>query len=396
MDRGSLPVPPDDALPGGAVDARLPSTRPAAAPGFALPALASGHRVLLIDDQKLIGSAVQKMLAGEADIDFRFCQKPDEAEGVAAAFRPTVILQDLVLPGVDGLDMVRRFREVGETRQVPIIVLSAQQEAVVKAQLFEAGANDYLVKLPDRIELIARIRVHSDAYRRLLERDAAFAALERSLADLRREQAKSERLLLNILPAKIVERLKENHETIADSFTSATVLFADLCGFTEFSQHVDPQHLVEMLDEIFSTFDHLAAAHGVEKIKTIGDAYMAVAGLPVPRDDHAEAVAAMALGMLEGFRGVMRARSLAMQVRIGIHSGPVVGGVIGRHKFIYDLWGDTVNMASRMESHGEPSRVHVSQATRDLLEGRFRFAERGEIKVKGKGTQTTYFLLGRE
>ena len=396
MDRGSLPVPSDDALPGGAVDARAASSRPAAAPGFALPALASGHRVLLIDDQKLIGSAVQKMLAGEADIEFRFCQKPDEAEGVAAAFRPTVILQDLVLPGVDGLDMVRRFREVGETRQVPIIVLSAQEEAVVKAQLFEAGANDYLVKLPDRIELIARIRVHSDAYRRLLERDAAFAALERSLADLRREQAKSERLLLNILPAKIVERLKENHETIADSFASATVLFADLCGFTEFSQHVDPQHLVEMLDEIFSTFDHLAAAHGVEKIKTIGDAYMAVAGLPVPRDDHAEAVAAMALGMLEGFRGVMRARSLAMQVRIGIHSGPVVGGVIGRHKFIYDLWGDTVNMASRMESHGEPSRVHVSQATRDLLEGKFRFAERGEIKVKGKGSQTTYFLLGRE
>lgn len=396
MDRGSLPVPPDDALPGGVVDARLPSARPGAAPGFALPALASGHRVLLIDDQKLIGSAVQKMLAGEADIEFRFCQRPDEAEAVATAFRPTVILQDLVLPGVDGLDMVRRFRAVGETRQVPIIVLSAQEEAVVKAQLFEAGANDYLVKLPDRIELIARIRVHSDAYRRLLERDAAFAALERSLADLRREQAKSERLLLNILPAKIVERLKENHETIADSFASATVLFADLCGFTEFSQHVDPQHLVEMLDEIFSTFDHLAAAHGVEKIKTIGDAYMAVAGLPVPRDDHAEAVAAMALGMLEGFRGVMRARSLAMQVRIGIHSGPVVGGVIGRHKFIYDLWGDTVNMASRMESHGEPSRVHVSQATRDLLEGRFRFAERGEIKVKGKGTQTTYFLLGRD
>ncbi len=351
---------------------------------------------MLIDDQKLIGTAVQKMLADQDDIDFRFCQKPDEAEAIAAAFRPTVILQDLVMPGVDGLDMVRNFRTIDGTRQVPIIVLSAQEEAVVKAQLFEAGANDYLVKLPDRIELIARIRVHSDAFRRLLERNAAFAALEQSLADLKREQEKSERLLLNILPAKIVEKLKDGQGTIAESFASASVLFADLCGFTEFSQTVDPQNLVSMLDEIFSTFDHLAAAHGIEKIKTIGDAYMAVAGLPVPRDDHAEAMAAMALGMLEGFRGVMKGRGLSMQVRIGIHSGPVVAGVIGRHKFIYDLWGDTVNMASRMESHGEPSRVHISQATRDLLQGKFRFADRGPIQVKGKGMMHTSFLLGRE
>jgi len=398
-------VPPeaDAPEPGAVLAGALPASVAAAAAtpvaslrGYSLPAISNRHRVLLVDDQKLIGSAVQKMLAAEDDIDFRFCQKPEEAEGVAATFQPTVILQDLVMPGIDGLDMVRRFRAVDGTRQVPVIVLSAQEEAVVKAQLFEAGANDYLVKLPDRIELVARIRVHSDAYQRLLERDAAFVALEQSLADLKREQAKSERLLLNILPAKIVDRLKEGQGTIADSFPSASVLFADLCGFTEFSQHVDPRHLVGMLDEIFSTFDHLAAAHGVEKIKTIGDAYMAVAGLPVPRDDHAEAIAAMALGMLEGFRGVMQMRGLSMQVRIGIHSGPVVAGVIGRHKFIYDLWGDTVNMASRMESHGEPSRVHVSQATRDLLEGRFRFAERGEIKVKGKGTQTTFFLLGRE
>jgi hypothetical protein len=364
--------------------------------GYALPAVSGRHRVMLVDDQKLIGAAVQKMLVDQEDIDFSFCQKPDEAVALATTFQPTVILQDLVMPGVDGLDMVRRFRTIESTKQVPIIVLSAQEEAVVKAQLFGAGANDYLVKLPDRIELIARIRVHSDAYQRLLERDAAFVALERSLADLQREQAKSERLLLNILPAKIVERLKDSHGIIADSFPAASVLFADLCGFTEFSQHVDPQHLVGMLDEIFSTFDHLAATHGIEKIKTIGDAYMAVAGVPEPRDDHAEAIAAMAMEMLEGFRRVMQQRGLGMHVRIGIHSGPVVAGVIGRHKFIYDLWGDTVNVASRMESHGEPSRVHVSQATHDLLAALFRFAERGPITIKGKGTQTTYFLLGRK
>ena len=173
------------------------------------------------------------------------------------------------------------------------------------------------------------------------------------------------------------------------------MLFADLSGFTEYSGQVDARQLVGLLDEIFSTFDRLAAALGVEKIKTIGDAYMAVAGVPVPREDHADAVALMALGMLDAFRDLVRARGVALELRIGIHSGPVVAGVIGRHKFSYDLWGDTVNTASRMESHGEPSRIHVSPATRALLGDRFRCADRGEISVKGKGPMHTAFLLGR-
>ena len=354
------------------------------------------HRVLLIDDQAMIGAAVRRLLAGQPDIVFEFCQQSSEALAAAEAFQPTVILQDLVMPGIDGLDMVRQFRGLPATADVPVIMLSAQEEPLVKARLLEAGANDYLVKLPDQVELIARIRVHSDAYRRLLERNAAFAALERSLAELQREREKSERLLRNILPEKIADRLKNGESTIADSFQDVTVLFADLKGFTEFSQHTDAQHLVGLLDEIFSAFDHLAHIHGVEKIKTIGDAYMAVAGLPVPRPDHADAVAAMAIGMQQAFRDVMTNRSLGLEVRIGMHSGPVVAGVIGRHKFTYDLWGDTVNLASRMESHGEPSRIHVSEATRLLLADRFRFADRGEVTVKGKGVMRTFFLLGRE
>ena len=354
-----------------------------------------GHRVLLVDDQPMIGEAVRRLLADQADITFAFCKDAAKALSTAEEFQPTVILQDLVMPDIDGLDLVSQFRSHPGTEKIPVIMLSANEEAATKAQLLEAGANDYLIKLPHQIELIARIRVHSEAYKRLLERDAAFRALERSLADLTREREKSERLLRNILPDTIAERLKNNVSTIAETYSSVSVLFADLCGFTTFSERVDASQLVDLLDDIFSAFDHLANAYGVEKIKTIGDAYMAVAGLPEARDDHAEAVAGMALGMLEAFRGVMRNRGLSMEVRIGIHSGPVVAGVIGKHKFSYDLWGDTVNTASRMESHGEPSRVHVSQGTYTLLQDRYRFTDRGKMNVKGKGMQQTYFLLGR-
>jgi class 3 adenylate cyclase len=347
------------------------------------------HRVLLVDDQKLIAEVLRRMLAPYADVVFEYCRDASAAAATAEAFRPTVILQDLVMEDADGLEMVRRYRALPATAAVPVIVLSATEGAVIKAQLLESGANDYLVKPPNQVELIARIRVHSDAYLRLQERNAAFLALEQ-------ERSKSERLLLNILPAAIAERLKNNERTIAESYPAVTVLFTDLCGFTDFSQHVDAHHLVELLDEIFSLFDNLASAYGVEKIKTIGDAYMAVAGLPVPRGDHAEAVAEMALGLQTSFRRLMDDRGLDMQVRIGIHSGPVVAGVIGKHKFIYDLWGDTVNIASRMESHGQPSMIHVSQATRDLLEGSYRFSDRGELLVKGKGMMRTAFLHGRK
>jgi class 3 adenylate cyclase len=353
------------------------------------------HRVLLLDDQAMIGEAVRRRLAGAPDIVFEFCRTWQTALAVAEAFRPTVILQDLIMPGIEGLEMVGLYRAHPATADVPVIVLSAREEPTVKAQLLDAGANDYVVKLPDQVELIARIRVHSEAYRRLLERNEAFTALERSHAELDQERKRSERLLLGILPAAIAEQLKDGQALIAESFSDVTVMFADLCGFTEYSEQVDPRHLVGLLDEIFSMFDHLADALGVEKIKTIGDAYMAVAGLPVPRSDHAQAMAAMALGMQEAFRDVVRSRGLALDLRIGLHSGPVVAGVIGRQKFAYDLWGDTVNVASRMESHGEPSRIHVSSATRSLLGDEFRFVDRGDVPIKGRGPLHTFFLLGR-
>ncbi len=216
----------------------------------------------------------------------------------------------------------------------------------------------------------------------------AYAALEE-------EKHKSERLLLNILPALVAHRLKHKDEIIADSFPEATVLFADIAGFTRFSQGIKPEELVDILNDIFTRFDHLAEAHNVEKIKTIGDAYMVVAGVPELRKDHAEAIAAMALEMMDAIEDFNRERGLKLQIRIGIHSGPVVAGVIGKKRFIYDLWGDTVNTAARMESHSEPGYIQLTDDTRKLLAGKFDLEPRGVLTVKDKGVMTTWFLRGK-
>jgi class 3 adenylate cyclase/ligand-binding sensor domain-containing protein len=210
--------------------------------------------------------------------------------------------------------------------------------------------------------------------------------------ELGAEKEKTDRLLLNILPASVAARLKADDAAIADRFDAVTVLFSDIVGFTDLSSQVSPEELVGLLNDVFSRFDNLADKHGTEKIKTIGDAYMVVAGVPTARADHAPAIARMALEMLDEIQRVNAARGTALQVRIGINSGPVVAGVIGKKRFSYDLWGDAVNMASRMESHGLPGRIHITASTRDLVVGAFSVERRGEIEVKGKGKLCTYWL----
>ena len=206
------------------------------------------------------------------------------------------------------------------------------------------------------------------------------------------EHDRSEKLLLNILPPSISTRLKSGQKGIADGFAEVTVLFADIVGFTELSARMPPEDLVRVLNEVFSRFDELAERHGLEKIKTIGDAYMAASGRPAPRAAHAIAAAEMALDMKNALDEVNREQGTTLEVRIGLNSGPVVAGVIGKKKFIYDLWGDTVNTASRMESHGLKGTVHVSEATAKLLGDRFDVEDRGGITVKGKGEMRTFLI----
>ncbi len=217
--------------------------------------------------------------------------------------------------------------------------------------------------------------------------------------DLRLEKEKSERLLLNILPKAIVDQLKQRHKhaqtAIAKRFDTATVLFADIVNFTPLASVLPPTALVDLLNQIFSRFDRLAESYGLEKIKTIGDAYMVAGGLPIPRPNHAEAVAEMALEMRAAIAQFQRVDHLPFQLRIGIHTGSVIAGVIGIRKFIYDLWGDAVNVASRMESQGLPQRIQVSAVTQELLKDKYHFERRGPIMVKGKGEMETYWLIGR-
>jgi class 3 adenylate cyclase len=205
----------------------------------------------------------------------------------------------------------------------------------------------------------------------------------------------NERLLLNILPEPIADRLRQGEPLIADRFDDVTLMFADIVEFTRLSASLSPQELVGILNEVFTVFDGLVDRYGLEKVKTIGDAYMVVGGMPERSDDHPERVTAMALDLADSVGRIGAATRLGITFRIGIHCGPVVAGVIGTRKFIYDVWGDTVNMASRMESLGVPGRVQVTHAMADRLRGSFEVEARGPIEVKGKGPMPTYFVLRR-
>jgi len=284
--------------------------------------------------------------------------------------RPDLILLDVLMPEMDGFETCRRIKQTPAWRDIPVIFLTAKSETNDIVRGFELGAVDYLAKPFNAHELLARVHTHL------------------TLDRLNRE---NQRLLLNVLPGPIADRLRRVPGIIADRFEDVSVLFADIVGFTPLSTRLSAVQLVELLNRVFSAFDELAAQHGLEKIKTIGDAYMVAGGLPEPHPDHLAAMARMALAMLANVR--QRTAELGgLDLRLGMHVGTVVAGVIGMRKFSYDIWGDTVNTASRLELHGTPGRVHVSDAVHARLKDRFTFVPRGTVDLKGRGPMDTYFL----
>jgi adenylate cyclase len=259
-----------------------------------------------------------------------------------------------------------------------------QPSMIVEVASLSRSFNIMTVQLKDSLEALR------------LANEELESRVEERTGELRREKERSEQLLLNILPEEIADRLMRTNESPAEHFEEATILFADIVGFTSLSARLEPLQLVAGLNQIFSAFDHLTEKYGLEKIKTIGDAYMVVGGLPVSRPDHAEAIAEMALDMQDYMQNLENIFGESLQIRIGINTGPVIAGVIGIKKFIYDLWGDAVNVASRMESHGKPGSIQVTEATYDRLKDKFILESRGAIEVKGRGEMMTYWLIGRQ
>jgi adenylate cyclase len=299
-----------------------------------------------------------------------------------------LVLLDIMMPEMDGYQVLEQIRADPLLRYIPVVVLSGVEDMTSIVRCIELGAADYLIKPYDPILLGARVSACLES-KRLRDQEQAY------FRQLQAEQARSERLLLNILPQPIVERLKRSQKPIAEHFDDVSVLFADIVDFTSLAARVTPDELVSFLNEIFSLFDDLAECYGLEKIKTIGDAYMAVGGLPTARPHHAGAIAELAIAMRRAIADFGAGRGEAYSIRVGISIGPAIAGVIGTKKFSYDLWGDTVNTASRMESHGLPGQIQVCAATYERLRDRYLFEARGQVYVKGKGEMATYLLIGK-
>jgi adenylate cyclase len=350
--------------------------------------------ILIVDDQEVNVFLLEEVLRGADYTSIASTTDPKEVCELHRKNRFDLILLDLQMPGLDGFEVMENLKEIETSGYLPVLVITGQPDHNLRA--LKAGAKDFISKPFDMTEVL--IRVYNMLEVRLLHRET------RKLYDqVLAEQKISERLLLNILPYSIAERLKGHPEVMADSFTEVivdsfaevTVLFADIVEFARFSEGVSAEVLVNVLNDIFTRFDSIADKRGLEKIKTIGDTYMAAAGLPVPVADHTARAAHMALDMIEVMRCFNEQSPYKLEIRIGISTGPVVAGVIGRRKFHYDLWGDVVNAASRMESHGVPGRIHVTDSTRQRLGEPFLFEKRGAIDVKGKGTMHTWFLDSR-
>jgi adenylate cyclase len=333
--------------------------------------------VLVVDDEEQNRTLLRDPLEAcgyevtEAENGMQALQK-------VAEHPPDVILLDVMMPKMDGFGVCRRLKTDSKTAHIPILMVTALSDRKERLMGIAVGANDFLNKPVDIQDVTLRV---------------ANAVYAKHLHDrLQVEQEKSEQLLLNILPKPIAERMKKGETNIADSHPDVTVLLADLVGFTTLLAHIGPEQIVQLLNEVFSAFDLLTEKHGLEKIKTIGDAYMVVGGISFPRPDHVQASAELAFDMQKEIKRLNQQYNTSVRLRIGICTGPVVAGVIGRKRFAYDLWGETVNLACLLESTGEAGKIQIAESTCERLKHKYQFAPKHSLDVKGHDHLSAYWL----
>ncbi|MEO7413762.1 MAG: adenylate/guanylate cyclase domain-containing protein [Opitutaceae bacterium] len=352
-----------------------------------VPMPGSGH-LLVVDDEPLNREMLMRRL-NRMGFTVSGAENGVLALELMAREAFDLVLLDIMMPVLDGFKTLERMKADETLRHVPVIMLTALDEVSSTVRCIEAGAEDYVPKPFNPVILRARISASLEK-KRLRDQERAY------LAEIQAERAKSERLLLNVLPKAIGDRLKAGENTIVDAVPEATVMFADIVNFTGIAALLTPAQTVAWLNEIFSDFDVLVERYGVEKIKTVGDSYMVVGGVPLPVSDHAMRCADMAIAMVESMRKFNERNRLTWQIRVGMHTGPLVAGIIGSKKFAYDLWGDTVNIASRLESHGEPGMIQLSETTAALLTPSFDLEARGHLALKNRGTMAAFVLVARK
>ena len=355
----------------------------------------SAFKVLVVDDSRTLRLILAQQLGALGIHHITEATDGLKALELVKSTDFDLMLLDMEMPELDGLGVLEILRSDPALQAPAVIVISGASALERAYKCIEMGAEDYLPKPFNPVLLKARIFSSFEKKRlRDLERERLLA-LDQKTQRLEFEQLKTEKLMLNILPRPIAERLKRGEQHISAHYPEASILFSDLIGFTDMSARISATELVKLLNDLFTRFDTRAEVLGLEKIKTIGDAYMAAAGLPIPRSDHAQMCAEMALGMFEDLAAFNKEHGRELNMRIGINSGSVVAGVIGHTKFSYDLWGTTVNVASRMESTAQPGRVQVAPATYAALDGKFPMEVAGQVMCKGIGQVHTHFLLPR-
>ncbi|HNY17250.1 MAG TPA: adenylate/guanylate cyclase domain-containing protein [Treponemataceae bacterium] len=335
------------------------------------------NRILVVDDIEENLKVLSETLIEEGFYPLQ-AKSGERAIQIAKKAKPDLILLDIKMPDMDGFETIARLKGDPETSGIPVIFISALNQIEDKVRGFRAGAVDYVSKPFQKEEVIARVGTH-------LRLKAALDAVER-------ERGKSDRLLLNILPAPVAHELKETGKSTPQYFPEATILFSDLVNFTEKSRTLGPEPLLAELDAIFSAFDGIMRERGCERIKTIGDAYFAVSGIPTPDPLHARKMLAAARDMVAWLRKRNETASVKWEMRLGMHSGCAIAGIVGTDKYVYDVFGDSVNTAKRLESSSEPMRINVSERTAELLGADAKLEPRGSVEVKGKGLMPMFFV----